>query len=119
MALLTVDGVELRNPSKYDLTYKDLDSSNSFTSETGILNRDMIRSNQRNIAVGWARLTASELQTILHAVSGKAEFSLRYFDYYEMNYKTGRFYANDRQSVGKKVRVKNGLFSISFNIIEF
>ena len=119
MALLTVDGVALREPSKYDITYKDLDSDNSYTSETGILNRDMIRSNQHTISVGWDRLTATEMQTILNAVSNKSEFQLRYFDYYDMDYKTGRFYANDRQGVGKKVRKIGGLFSLSFNITEF
>ena len=119
MALLTVDGVSLREPSKYDITYKDLDSENSYTSETGILNRDMIRSNQHTISVGWDRLTADEMKEILHAVSNKSEFQLTYFDYYDMNYKTGRFYANDRQGVGKRVRKTGGLFSLSFNIIEF
>lgn len=119
MTLLTVDGVELREPSKYDITYKDLDSDNSYTSETGILNRDMIRSNQHTISVGWDRLTADEMQKILRAVSNKSEFQLRYFDYYDMDYKIGRFYANDRQGVGKKVRKIGGLFSLSFNITEF
>lgn len=119
MALLTVDGVELREPSKYDITYKDLDSDNSYTSETGILNRDMIRSNQHTISVGWDRLTVDEMKTILQAVSGKSEFQLTYFDYYTMSYQTGRFYANDRQGVGKKVRKIRGLFSLSFNITEF
>lgn len=119
MALLSVDGVDLREPSKYDITYKDLDSENSYTSETGILNRDMIRSNQHTISVGWDRLTANEMKVILQAVSNKSEFQLKYFDYYDMDYKTGRFYANDRQGVGKKVRKIGGLFSLSFNITEF
>ena len=119
MALLSVDGVALREPSKYDITYKDLDSENSYTSETGILNRDMIRSNQHTISVGWDRLTADEMKVILQAVSNKSEFQLKYFDYYDMDYKTGRFYANDRQGVGKKVRKIGGLFSLSFNITEF
>lgn len=119
MALLTVDGVALREPSQYEITYKDLDSSNSYTSETGILNRDMIRSNQHTLSVGWDRLTANELVTILQAVSGKSEFKLTYFDFYTMTYRTGRFYAGDRKGVGKKVREVNGLYSVSFNMIEF
>lgn len=119
MALLTVDGVALREPSQYEITYKDLDSSNSYTSETGILNRDMIRSNHRTLSVGWDRLTANELVEILQAVGGKSEFKLAYFDYYSMSYRTGRFYANDRKVTGKKVKEVNGLYSVSFNITEF
>lgn len=119
MALLTVDGVSLKDPSTYDITYKDLDSDNSYTSETGILNRDMIRANQHTLSVSWELLTADEMRTILKAVSGKSEFQLRYYDFYNMAYQTGRFYANDRQGVGKRVRNVNGLFSLSFNITEF
>lgn len=119
MALLTVDGVALKEPSTYDMTYKDLDSDNSFTSETGILNRDMIRANQRNISVSWERLTLGEMKSILHAVSGKSEFQLTYFDFYDMDFRNGKFYANDRQGVGKRIKVKEGLFSLSFNITEF
>ena len=119
MTLLTADGVSLREPSKYEISYEDLSSQNSFTSETGILNRDLIRSNHRTLSVGWDRLTANELTEILQAVSGKSEFSLTYFDYYYMSYRTGRFYANDRKVIGKKVRDVNGLYSVSFNMIEF
>lgn len=119
MALLTVDGVALREPSKYDISYKDLDSDNSYTSETGVLVRDMIRSNQVTISVSWDRLTESELKSILSAISGKESFSLAYFDFLSMETKTGKFYASDRGATGKRVRKIGGLFSISFNIIEF
>ena len=119
MALLKANGVALREPSQYEISYEDLSSKNSFTSETGVLNRDMIRSNHRTLSVGWDRLTANELTTILQAVSGKSEFKLTYFDYYSMSYRTGRFYANDRKVTGKKVKEVNGLYSVSFNMIEF
>lgn len=119
MALLTVDGVELKEPSVYDITYKDLDSDNSYTSETGILNRDMIRSNQHTISVSWTRLDVNEMKTILHAVSNKSEFQLTYFDYYDMDFKTGKFYAADRKGTGKLVRKTGGYFALSFDLIEF
>ena len=119
MALLTVDGVELKEPSVYDITYKDLDSDNSYTSETGILNRDMIRSNQHTISVSWTRLDVNEMKTILHAVSNKSEFQLTYFDYYDMDFKTGKFYAADRKGTGKLVRKIGGYFALSFDLIEF
>lgn len=119
MATFVVDGVALKEPSSYDVTYSDLDSDNSFTSETGILNRDMIRPNQHTIPASWSRLTNAELKAILHAVSGKSEFQLTYFDFYDMNYKTGRFYASDRKCKGKLVRKKGGCFSLSFDFIEF
>lgn len=128
MALLTIEGVALKEPSSYDLTYKDLDSENSYTSETGYLNRDIIRVNQRNIAVSWDSLSSSELKTILNAInlgssatsekSSKNFLSISYFDYMTMTQRTGTFYPDDRGAKGKLVRAKNGRFSISFNFIE-
>lgn len=122
--LLKVDGVVLPNPSVYDTTYADLDSSNSYTSETGVLNRDMIRGNHRTIVVEWTRLKLSELQTILRSVSDdgklKPSFSLEYFDLYSGTLKTGTFYATDRSVKSKRIRTtSDGLFSVSFNFKEF
>ena len=122
--LLKVDGITLPNPSTYDPTYKDLDSPNSYTSETGVLNRDMIRGNHRTIAVEWSKLKLSELQTILRSVSDdnllKPSFNLEYFDLYSGTFKKGKFYASDRGVKSKRIRTtSDGLFSISFNFIEF
>lgn len=124
LTLLKVDGVILPNPSTYDTTYADLDSSNSYTSETGVLNRDMIRGNHRTIAVEWSHLKLSELQTILRSVSDdkslKPSFQLTYFDLYSGTFKKGKFYATDRGVKSKRIRTtSDGFFSISFNFIEF
>lgn len=122
--LLTVDGTVLPNPTTYDPTYSDLDSSNSYTSETGVLNRDMIRGNQRTIAVEWSHLKFPELQTILRSVSDddklKPSFQLTYFDLYSGTFKTGKFYATDRGVKSKRIKtLSDGFFSVSFNFIEF
>lgn len=122
--LLMVDNTVLPNPSVYDPTYADLDSSNSYTSETGVLNRDMIRGNHRTIAVEWSKLKLSELQTILRSVSDdeslKDSFNLRYFDLYSGTFKTGKFYATDRGVKSKRIRTtSDGFFSLSFNFVEF
>lgn len=123
MTLLTVDSIELPNPSKYDIQYADLDSENSFTSETGVLNRDMVRGNQVTLQVGWDRLGYTDLQKILQAVSAystqKAAISVTYWDYYIGDYRTMTAYAYNRQATGIRVRPINGRFSLSFNIIEY
>ena len=49
MAVLIIDGVELKSPSSYSIGFQDLDSSNSFTSESGVLNRDVIDYNYLKI----------------------------------------------------------------------
>ena len=122
--LLIIDGTVLPNPSTYDITYADLDSSNSYTSETGILNRDMIRGNHRTIAVEWTKLNLLDLQAILRSVSDdnslKSSFKLKYFDLYSGTFKTGKFYATDRGVKSKRIRTdSDGYFSLSFNFKEF
>ena len=128
--LLTIDGVELPNPSKYDMTYSDLDSENSYTSEAGYLVRDMVRSNHVTIDVSWDKLKPKQTKLILGAVSGKSSFKLRYLDkktnsFIEEGAKdnngvTRKFYATDRKSgVIKAFSLANGYDSLSFQIIEF
>lgn len=124
ITLLTVDETDLPNPTTYNPTYADLDSANSFTSETGVLNRDMIRSNHRTIQVEWTRLKLPELQLILRSVSDanglKPSFLLKYFDLLSGTYKTGTFYATDRGVTSKRIRTtSDGLFALSFNLVEF
>lgn len=121
---MKIDGLELPNPSTYDVTYADLDSDNSYTSETGILNRDMIRSNHATIAVSWDKLDLEKTRLILKAISGesglKPSFNLEYFDLTTLTYKTGQFYANNRQTKIKKLlSTTNGWLSLSVNFTEF
>lgn len=119
MVLLKVDTVSLPNPSTYDIDFKDLDSENSYTSETGVLVREMIRANQHKISVAWDSLTQDECKAIMQAVSGKESFQLTYWDYYSMTFETGKFYANDRSVKGIRVKLIGGKYSLSFTITEF
>lgn len=120
MNLLTADGTVLANPSQYDVIYKDLDSSNSYTSETGVLNRDMIRANHVTVQCQWGRLTESQCRTILSSISGKESLQLKYWDYLSWSFKIGKFYATDRQVGGLHVsQDSHGRYSISFNFVEF
>lgn len=119
MELLMIDGVVLKNPTKYDIEYADLDSENSYTSETGVLVRDMIRSNHVTITVEWNYLTSSEVKSILQTIKGKSEFKLTYLNTLEDAQVQGRFYAQNRKVGGKLVRLSNGLYSLSTVFSEF
>ena len=118
--LLTCDGVKLKNPSTYNIQYSDLDSDNSYTSETGYLVRDMIRSNHRTISVSWNRLTLAELSSILKTCTGNPAYTLTYLDFYSGEMQTGKFYPDNRQGNSKKIySLGSGLYSLSFNFIEY
>lgn len=128
MALLSINGTPLKEPSKYDIVKRDLDSENSYTSEEGILVRDMIRPNHVTIDVAWEHLTQAQLQQIVSLISRddiaqQSEFQLTYYDYFKNTDVTGRFYVSDRQSSGIKIRrnTNNGYehYSLSTSLIEF
>lgn len=124
MSLLAVNGVELPNPSTYDIEKADLDSENSYTSETGVLVRDMIRANHVTINVEWEHCTREQmavLNTLLN--SGADHFTLHYYDYWTATVESGKFYAYNRS--GKGVRVKRYAnygyehYSVSTQLIEY
>lgn len=129
ITLLAVDGINLPNPSNYDPDYKDLDSSNSFTSETGILNRDMIRGNHRTVHAAWNNISFSAMRKILSAISAdnvsKESFQLRYYDYFSASFKTGKFYASDRNIKTSRIKFSSstatptGRFNLTVDLIEF
>ena len=119
MAVLIIDGVELKSPSSYSIGFQDLDSNNSFTSESGVLNRDVIDYNYLKINVKWDRLTNDECMNIYNAINGKSGFSLTYFDPRFMVLRTKRCYAGNRDGSGIKVREINGRWSLGFTITSF
>lgn len=129
MALLSVNGTDLQEPSTYNITKRDLDSENSYTSETGILVRDIIRANHVTIDVAWEHLTLVQFQAIAALISKdnkeeQKQFTLTYFDYYKGTNVTGTFYAHDRSGTAIKVRRitnPNGYehYQLSTQLIEF
>lgn len=117
---IEVGGVRLKNPSSYSMQYKDLDSDNSYTNLTGVLVRDMIRSNHRTIDVSWNRLTTKELSDILKRCTGQSQYTIRFFDFYSGDWDTSTFYPSDRKSDAKIIKPDlKGLFTLSLSFIEF
>lgn len=117
--VLEIDDIPIPNLSRYGWKYSDLDSSNSYTSETGKLVRDMIRANQLTISLSWERLKLQELSNILQIGTGKDKYKIKYLDVYSASMKTGYFYPDDRDVQSLRIKtVSDGLFSLTFNYIE-
>lgn len=105
MSLLAVNGTVLPDPSTYNITKADLDSENSYTSETGALVRDVILFNHVTIDVEWEHLTREQIQTINSLLNNEQKsFTLHYYDYYTGQVENKEFYVYNRQ--GKGIRVK-------------
>lgn len=124
-SLMSVNGTPIRDPSVYDIDKKDLDSENSYTSETGILVRDMIRSNHVTIKVQWDNLKPDEMHELCNLISHDdvSQFNLTYYDYYTGQDVTGEFYAHDRSGSAIKISRYNAngyeAYSLSTTLIEF
>lgn len=116
--MLVADGVELPNPSSYQATYKDLDLD-PFTSDTGELNRNMVAANKVTLSCEWGRLNRAQKVKLVAAISGKESVQLRYIDELTETYKTGKFYATDRNIRSLVIREQDGRYSVSFDFIEF
>ena len=76
--VLEIDDVPVPSPSSYGMKYSDLDSSNSYTSETGSLVRDMIRANHVTLSLSWNKLKLPELSKILQVGTGKDMYKIKY-----------------------------------------
>lgn len=121
MALLTIGGVALPDPTEYKVTLQDLDSDNTTRSETGKLHRDRIRAGIYKIEVSWV-VTKAELKIITDAVA-PARFSVSFFDPTKANYTTAQMYAGDRSGglkVNANANVGNAsIWSLSCSLTEY
>lgn len=77
---LTIDGVKMPTPSGYTYVEADFDSQDSTRSETGVLNRDVIRTNVLSPEFTWNALTTKQLQKLLLAVNQSATHNIIIFD---------------------------------------
>ncbi len=77
---LTIDEVKMPTPSGYTYVEADFDSSDSKRSETGVLVRDVIRTNVLAPEFTWNAITTVELNKILLAVNQSPRHNITVFD---------------------------------------
>ena len=79
MAMISIGGAALKDPSAYSVALQDVDSENTTRNAKGVLIRDRIRGGVYKISIGWEGLTRAQLQQITSAVSG-VKLSVSFFD---------------------------------------
>ena len=98
--LISINGANVPSPDTYQVIISDLDASAN-RSGNGTLFRDRIAV-KRTIEIGWTSLNASELSTVLQAIS-PVFFSVAYLDPEYNTTRLGTFYVSDRtQAVAMK-----------------
>lgn len=117
MALLTINGVPQKTPSKFEVNIEDIDGESARNAK-GELTRDRITT-KRKLNLEFPPLTQNEASTLLTAVK-PVNFSVTYPDP-EMGMVTKTFYVGSRRvpmlkndSTVSKIMWEN----IGFNLIE-
>lgn len=95
MALLVINGVNQKTPSKFDVSISDIDGETT-RNANGLLMRDRIAV-KRKIQLEFPPLTQSEISTLLNAVSGTF-FTVTYHDPILGAGTTKTFYVGDRNN---------------------
>jgi hypothetical protein len=115
MTAIRVGTTDLPTPSEISLGVMDISKAERNT--RGMLLKEHIATKQK-LELGWKYLSATELKTVLSAVS-PTFFDVTYTDPLTNATRTGTFYAGDR-TVGV-MDIKNGVTrykDIKFNLIE-
>ena len=116
MAILTIAGVDVKNPSVIQVEITDIDKE-SERNANGTMQRTRVAT-KRKLTVEWGPLSNSEISKILKAVKD-VFFTVKYPDPEEGKTITKTFYTGDRTS--PVLRVRNGVImweGLSTNLVE-
>jgi len=117
MAMLIVDGVEIREPSEFTWGLNDVDASDSGRTQDGKMHRNRV-TQKRKINLSWSMPTPDETSAILSAFNPQY-FDVTYFDPLDNATMTRTFYASDKSAPVHVWQANKKYYtSVSFNIIE-
>jgi len=100
MAILTINGVEVKDPKSLQVEIQDIDKE-SERNANGTMVRTRVAT-KRKISVEWSPLSNSEISKILKAMS-EVFFTVKYTDPMEGKAITKTFYVGDRTAPVLKV----------------
>lgn len=117
MAMITVDGVEIKTPSSFSWGLQDVSDSASGRTQDALMHKNRI-SQKRKISLSWNYPTPAEASAILKAFNPEY-VSVRYPDAMSGMDETRTFYVGDRTAPMKIWTINNKRYSqVSFDIIE-
>lgn len=116
MAILTIAGVEVKDPSVFQVDIMDIDKE-SERNANGTMQRTRVAT-KRKLTIEWNPLSNAEISKILKAMSG-VFFTVKYPDPYEGMTITKTFYPGDRSAPA--LRFKGGAMrweGLKTNLVE-
>lgn len=117
MAMLLVDGVEIKDPSEMTYGLQDVDSAGSGRTQDGYMHRDRVAQKVK-ISLSWSMTTPEETAAILQAFDPEY-INVTYPDAKLNAVVTREFYAGDKSCPVQIWTVNSKYYNkITFNIIE-
>lgn len=116
MAILTIAGVDVKDPSVFQVDIMDIDKE-SERNANGTMQRTRVAT-KRKLTVEWGPLSNSEISKILKSVKD-VFFIVKYPDPYEGTTITKTFYSGDRSA--PVLRVRDGVVrweGLKTNLVE-
>lgn len=117
MAMIWVDGVEIKTPSVFNYSLQDVSDSASGRTLDALMHKNRI-AQKIKISLSWNSPTPDETSAILKAFNPEY-IMVKYPDAKENQYVTKEFYVGDRSAPIKIWAIGNKRYSqVSFDIIE-
>ena len=118
MAILTIDGVVVHDPSSFQVDIMDLSSEETGRLLNGSASKDIVAI-KRKLTMSWNTLTWTQCSHLLKQVKNKPSFHVIYPDPEDGIYMDRIFYVGDRTSPA--VRIVDGSEywnGVSFDFVE-
>jgi len=118
MAMLSIDGVELPDPSEYTYGLMDISASDAGRTEDSVMQKNRV-AQKRKLNLGWQNIRPEVASTILTAINPEY-LNVTYYDVMDGAMETREFYVGDRSAPYQWWHGTNGrIFSkLTFNLIE-
>lgn len=122
MAMLTINGVEMPSPTKFDWQLMDVSAGESGRTDDALMHKNTV-AKKRKLILSWVYLDFADACRIIQAVSSDEYMEVTYPDYLSGNLQETRvFYVGDRNIPVKYFRPEDPTWqktdTISFDLIE-
>ena len=119
--LVTINGIALPNPTKYNTPMVDMDSPDSSRNTKGVMIRNRVRQGAIKIELDWTELS-TEAMTLINSIEDE-ELTVRYLDVRTGSFQTRIMMVSDRSVSMKRYTgvesLSQILWDINFSLVEY
>lgn len=113
----SINGVTVREPKTHKFTLQTINDSDAGRSDSGKWYGGVI-GYAVTLDLGWTACSTEETQTIIDALTAKAEFPVEYYDPHIGDYVTANFYVGDRTASFTQFWIGGECFELGAQLIQ-